>query len=162
MCVYVCMCVCTHMGMLTVHATPMTMVPWYFTTKVFLVCVNKCTLWYFKDKILQCCTSQNGSQSLACTWLYVEYVRMTSCVKRTTMLRLSFFVSCGRVGTFRGLRWVQPLHDVLVYSIFCTGTVCDRPVSPLLPLQLRTSLCCRPLPPHTCSSPHLRRWCHGE
>ncbi|XP_063082531.1 RNA binding protein fox-1 homolog 1 isoform X19 [Cavia porcellus] len=28
------------------------------------------------------------------------------------------------------------------------------------PLQLRTSLCCRPLPPHTCSSPHLRRWCH--
>uniref|UniRef100_A0A2K5WGZ7 RNA binding protein fox-1 homolog 1 n=1 Tax=Macaca fascicularis TaxID=9541 RepID=A0A2K5WGZ7_MACFA len=30
------------------------------------------------------------------------------------------------------------------------------------PLQLRTSLCCRPLPPRTCSSPHLRRWCHGE
>ncbi|XP_075292061.1 RNA binding protein fox-1 homolog 1 isoform X12 [Opisthocomus hoazin] len=28
------------------------------------------------------------------------------------------------------------------------------------PLQLRTSLCCRPLPPHTCSSSHLRRWCH--
>ncbi|XP_052628563.1 RNA binding protein fox-1 homolog 1 isoform X8 [Harpia harpyja] len=27
------------------------------------------------------------------------------------------------------------------------------------PLQLRTSLCCRPLPPHTCSSSHLRRWC---
>ncbi|XP_064415143.1 RNA binding protein fox-1 homolog 1 isoform X12 [Latimeria chalumnae] len=26
-------------------------------------------------------------------------------------------------------------------------------------LQLRTSLCCRPLPPHTCSSSHLRRWC---
>ncbi|XP_069841501.1 RNA binding protein fox-1 homolog 1 isoform X3 [Dendropsophus ebraccatus] len=26
------------------------------------------------------------------------------------------------------------------------------------PLQLRTSLCCRPLPPHTCSSSHLRRW----
>ncbi|XP_064415138.1 RNA binding protein fox-1 homolog 1 isoform X7 [Latimeria chalumnae] len=24
---------------------------------------------------------------------------------------------------------------------------------------LRTSLCCRPLPPHTCSSSHLRRWC---
>ncbi|XP_036682101.1 RNA binding protein fox-1 homolog 1 isoform X10 [Balaenoptera musculus] len=29
------------------------------------------------------------------------------------------------------------------------------------PLQLRTSLCYRPLPPHTCSSPHLRRWCHA-
>ncbi|XP_057262588.1 RNA binding protein fox-1 homolog 1 isoform X10 [Pezoporus wallicus] len=29
------------------------------------------------------------------------------------------------------------------------------------PLQLRTSLCCRPLPPHTCSSSHLRRWCRG-
>ncbi|XP_058891590.1 RNA binding protein fox-1 homolog 1 isoform X10 [Acipenser ruthenus] len=29
------------------------------------------------------------------------------------------------------------------------------------PLQLRTSLCCRPLPPHTCSSSHLQRWCHG-
>ncbi|XP_058891589.1 RNA binding protein fox-1 homolog 1 isoform X8 [Acipenser ruthenus] len=28
------------------------------------------------------------------------------------------------------------------------------------PLQLRTSLCCRPLPPHTCSSSHLQRWCH--
>ncbi|XP_071616616.1 RNA binding protein fox-1 homolog 1 isoform X15 [Heliangelus exortis] len=28
-------------------------------------------------------------------------------------------------------------------------------------LQLRTSLCCRPLPPHTCSSSHLRRWCRG-
>ncbi|XP_064886817.1 RNA binding protein fox-1 homolog 1 isoform X16 [Columba livia] len=27
------------------------------------------------------------------------------------------------------------------------------------PLQLRTSLCCRPLPPHTCSSSHLQRWC---
>ncbi|XP_062820701.1 RNA binding protein fox-1 homolog 1 isoform X3 [Anolis carolinensis] len=29
------------------------------------------------------------------------------------------------------------------------------------PLQLRTTLCCRPLPPHTCSSSHLRRWCHA-
>ncbi|XP_069066685.1 RNA binding protein fox-1 homolog 1 isoform X3 [Pleurodeles waltl] len=28
------------------------------------------------------------------------------------------------------------------------------------PPQLRTSLCCRPLPPHTCSSSNLRRWCH--
>ncbi|XP_060116434.1 RNA binding protein fox-1 homolog 1 isoform X22 [Heteronotia binoei] len=27
------------------------------------------------------------------------------------------------------------------------------------PLQLRTTLCCRPLPPHTCSRNHLRRWC---
>ncbi|XP_078414521.1 RNA binding protein fox-1 homolog 1 isoform X5 [Cetorhinus maximus] len=27
------------------------------------------------------------------------------------------------------------------------------------PLQLRKSLCCRPLPPRTCSSSHLRRWC---
>lgn len=122
----------------------------------------KCTLWYFKDKILQCCTSQNGSQSLACTWLYVDYIHMTSRDKWTTMLRLSFFVSCGRVGTFHCLGWVQPLHNVLVLCIFCTGTVRDGPVSPLLPLQLRTSLCCRPLPPHTCSSPHLRRWCHGE
>ncbi|XP_072561379.1 RNA binding protein fox-1 homolog 1 isoform X4 [Paramormyrops kingsleyae] len=28
------------------------------------------------------------------------------------------------------------------------------------PLQLRTSLCYRSLPPHTCSSSHLQRWCH--
>ncbi|XP_069502902.1 RNA binding protein fox-1 homolog 1 isoform X17 [Ambystoma mexicanum] len=28
------------------------------------------------------------------------------------------------------------------------------------PHQLRTSLCCRPLPPRTCSSSNLRRWCH--
>ncbi|XP_058891594.1 RNA binding protein fox-1 homolog 1 isoform X13 [Acipenser ruthenus] len=27
-------------------------------------------------------------------------------------------------------------------------------------IYLRTSLCCRPLPPHTCSSSHLQRWCH--
>ncbi|XP_060548962.1 RNA binding protein fox-1 homolog 1 isoform X6 [Pantherophis guttatus] len=30
------------------------------------------------------------------------------------------------------------------------------------PRQLRTTLCCRPLPPHTCSSSHLRRWCHAH
>uniref|UniRef100_W5K4I4 RNA binding protein fox-1 homolog 1 n=1 Tax=Astyanax mexicanus TaxID=7994 RepID=W5K4I4_ASTMX len=28
------------------------------------------------------------------------------------------------------------------------------------PLQLRTSLCCRPLQPRTCSSSHIQRWCH--
>lgn len=32
----------------------------------------------------------------------------------------------------------------------------------LFSFQLRTSLCCRPLPPHTCSSSHLRRWCRGK
>ncbi|XP_048059218.1 RNA binding protein fox-1 homolog 1 isoform X10 [Megalobrama amblycephala] len=28
------------------------------------------------------------------------------------------------------------------------------------PPQLRTSLCCRPLQPRTCSSSHIQRWCH--
>lgn len=28
--------------------------------------------------------------------------------------------------------------------------------------QLRTSLCCRPLQPRTCSSSRIQRWCHGE
>nr|XP_021326107.1 RNA binding protein fox-1 homolog 1 isoform X6 [Danio rerio] len=29
------------------------------------------------------------------------------------------------------------------------------------PPQLRTSLCCRPLQPRTCSSSHIQRWCHA-
>lgn len=29
-------------------------------------------------------------------------------------------------------------------------------------LQLRTSICCRPLQPHTHSSSHIQRWCHGK
>uniref|UniRef100_A0A9J8BGP5 RNA binding protein fox-1 homolog 1 n=1 Tax=Cyprinus carpio carpio TaxID=630221 RepID=A0A9J8BGP5_CYPCA len=29
-------------------------------------------------------------------------------------------------------------------------------------IYLRTSLCCRPLQPRTCSSSRIQRWCHGE
>lgn len=46
--------------------------------------------------------------------------------------------------------WLVFLNYFLVYFVFG------------LCLQLRTSICCRSLQPHTYSSSHIQRWCHGK
>jgi hypothetical protein len=76
----------------------------------------------------------------------MEY--MTCCVKWTTSLSLSFFVSCSGEELFHVLGWGQLLHAVFVLCLSllelskCNhGTsvyirVHDRPISPLLPFAV--------------------------
>lgn len=55
--------------------------------------------------------------SLTWTWLYMEYIHMTSWVKWTTTLSLSVSISCSREGLFHILGRGRPLHAVLVLCL---------------------------------------------
>lgn len=55
------------------------------------------------------------------------------------------------------------MRSYLEFPLYCSDVIWfNHPLLFHVFLQLRTSICCRPLQPHTHSSSHIQRWCHGK
>ncbi|XP_044089240.1 RNA binding protein fox-1 homolog 1 isoform X12 [Neovison vison] len=108
---------------------------------------------FYAGTVLLCQANQEGSSM---------YSAPSSLVYTSAMLftRMDFMVQTFMVVMPHTATPSRPLPLPLPTVTEISSSSLQQMKFLVTPLQLRTSLCCRPLPPHTCSSPHLQRWCH--